>query len=221
MDIVYRITQQTASVRAACGRSAPSRQHCLQQATTGDGLQPETLTGAEINALLLRKCTRVSAGSAKGRVGELRSVRRFLYLQGLTPLRLGLAVPPVGGWRLAKVPPTISPEDVQRLLASCDRTTPIGRRDFAMMTVISRLGVRSIEIARLELEDLDSQLLGVGKVTIYRWLTDGFLTGEQLTAGAPWRIRIDQAVRDRIAPVGPEGGGRTRPGKPRVPARSG
>jgi excisionase family DNA binding protein len=49
------------------------------------------------------------------------------------------------------------------------------------------------------------RLLGVGKVTIYRWLTDGFLTGEQLTAGAPWRIRIDQAVRDRITPTVPEG----------------
>jgi predicted DNA-binding transcriptional regulator AlpA len=49
------------------------------------------------------------------------------------------------------------------------------------------------------------RLLGVGKVTIYRWLRDGFLTGEQLTAGAPWRIRIDQAVRDRVRPSVPDG----------------
>lgn len=49
------------------------------------------------------------------------------------------------------------------------------------------------------------RLLGVGKVTIYRWLADGFLVGEQLTPGAPWRIRIDQAVRDRLAPEVPEG----------------
>ena len=49
------------------------------------------------------------------------------------------------------------------------------------------------------------RLLGVGKVTIYRWLRDGFITGEQLTAGAPWRIRIDQAVRDRIVPTVPNG----------------
>jgi excisionase family DNA binding protein len=49
------------------------------------------------------------------------------------------------------------------------------------------------------------RLLGVGKVTIYRWLRDGFITGEQLTAGAPWRIRIDQAVRDHIVPAIPEG----------------
>lgn len=49
------------------------------------------------------------------------------------------------------------------------------------------------------------RLLGVGKVTIYRWLSEGFLTGQQLTPGAPWRIRIDQAVRDRLAPEVPEG----------------
>jgi DNA invertase Pin-like site-specific DNA recombinase len=48
-------------------------------------------------------------------------------------------------------------------------------------------------------------ILGVGKVTIYRWLRDGFVTGEQLTAGAPWRIRIDQAVRDRVVPAVPDG----------------
>ena len=48
-------------------------------------------------------------------------------------------------------------------------------------------------------------LLGVGKVTIYRWLREGFITGEQLTAGAPWRIRIDQAVRDRVVPKVPDG----------------
>ena len=49
------------------------------------------------------------------------------------------------------------------------------------------------------------RLLGVGKVTIYRWLRDGFITGEQLTAGRAWRIRIDQAVRDRIVPEVPDG----------------
>ena len=50
-----------------------------------------------------------------------------------------------------------------------------------------------------------AQLLGVDKTTIYRWLRDGFITGEQLTPGAPWRIRIDQALRDRIQPDVPDG----------------
>lgn len=47
--------------------------------------------------------------------------------------------------------------------------------------------------------------LGVSKFTLYRWLRDGFITGEQLTPSAPWRIRIDQALRDRIVPQAPAG----------------
>ena len=50
-----------------------------------------------------------------------------------------------------------------------------------------------------------AQLLGVDKTTIYRWLRDGFITGQQPTPGAPWRIRIDQALRDRVRPAVPDG----------------
>jgi excisionase family DNA binding protein len=49
------------------------------------------------------------------------------------------------------------------------------------------------------------KLLGVSKVTLYRWMKDGFITGEQITPGAPWRIRINQALRDRIRPEAPDG----------------
>jgi site-specific recombinase XerD len=131
-----------------------ARRFLQQQAVAGDALTPAGLTGADVNAFLLRECGRVSAGSAKGRVAELRAVLRFLYLQGLTPLRLGTAVPPVGGWRLAALPPTMTAADVQLLLDSCDRSTDVGVRDFAIMTLVARLGLRSIEIARLELGDV-------------------------------------------------------------------
>jgi DNA invertase Pin-like site-specific DNA recombinase len=49
------------------------------------------------------------------------------------------------------------------------------------------------------------KILGVGRHTLYRWLRDGFITGEQMTSGAPWQIRIDQALRDKIRPEVPEG----------------
>lgn len=77
-----------------------ARRFLQQQAMAGGALQPADLTGADVNAFLLRECDRVSAGSAKGRVAELRAVLRFLYLRGLTPLRLGTAVPrsAAGGW---------------------------------------------------------------------------------------------------------------------------
>jgi DNA invertase Pin-like site-specific DNA recombinase len=49
------------------------------------------------------------------------------------------------------------------------------------------------------------KILGVSRVTLYRWLRDGFITGEQMTPGAPWQIRIDQALRDKIRPEAPNG----------------
>lgn len=126
-----------------------------QQAMSGEVFDPARLTGLDVNAFLLRECGRVSAGSAKGRVAELRSVLRFLYLRGATPLRLGAAVPPVGGWRLATLPPTMATADVQLLLDSCDRGTRVGVRNFAIMTLVARLGLRSVEVARLQLRDVD------------------------------------------------------------------
>jgi excisionase family DNA binding protein len=47
--------------------------------------------------------------------------------------------------------------------------------------------------------------LGVSSATIYRWLRDGFIAGEQLTPGAPWQIRVDQQLRDMVRPQAPDG----------------
>lgn len=49
------------------------------------------------------------------------------------------------------------------------------------------------------------RLLGVSKVTIYRWLKDGFIVGEQLTPGGPWHLRIDDQLRARVVPEVPQG----------------
>ena len=120
-----------------------------------DELGVESLTGADVSAFLLRECGRVSVGSAKGRVAELRSLLRFLYLRGLTERALADSVPPVAGWRETEIPPMMVRSDVERLLACCDQSTLDGVRDFAMLLLLARLGLRSIEVARLELSDVD------------------------------------------------------------------
>jgi len=167
-----------------------ARRFLQQQALIDGALEPAHLTGVDINAFLLRECGRVSAGSAKGRTAELRSVLRFLYLQGLTPLRLGTAVPPVGGWRLATLPPpAMSVADVQALLDSCGRTTDVGVRDFAIMTLVARLGLRSIEVARLELGDVDwrtGELVVRGKGRRQDRLPLPSEVGEALVAYLAW-----------------------------------
>lgn len=132
-----------------------ARRFLSEQAVRDGLLQVSDLTGVDVNAFLLRECARVSAGSAKGRVAELRSLLRFLYLRQLLPLRLGAAVPPVGGWRLASIPVIVSAADVAAVIDSCDPTTLQGSRNRAIMLLVARLGLRSIEVARLELGDID------------------------------------------------------------------
>ena len=131
-----------------------ARRFLAQRARHG-GTGVEGLAGAEVSAFLLRECERLSVGSAKGRVAELRSLLRFLYVEGLTERAPAAAVPPVAGWRDVGLPATISPAEVRQLLAGCDRSSAMGRRDLAMLTLLARLGLRSIEIARLEIGDLD------------------------------------------------------------------
>lgn len=80
---------------------------------------------------------------------------RFLHVRGYTPRSLAESVPGVAGWRETTIPPTMPQADIEQLLESCDRSTVDGARDHAMLVLLARLGLRSIEIARLRLEDLD------------------------------------------------------------------
>lgn len=127
----------------------------LHQHLSGDDAEFETLNGKQVVSFLLHESERVSVGSAKGRVAELRSLLKFLYVRGLTPRLLTTAVPPVAGWRDTGIPKALPAGHVQRLLDSCDRDDPVHARDYAILMLTARLGLRSIEVARLELGDID------------------------------------------------------------------
>lgn len=113
------------------------------------------VTGAEVVTFLLQESRRVSVGSAKGRVAELRSLLRFLFVRGLTPRLLTTAVPPVAGWRDTGIPKALPAGHVQQLLDHCDRSDPVQVRDYAILMLVARLGLRSIEVARMQLDDID------------------------------------------------------------------
>ncbi len=131
-----------------------ARRFLGERVTTKDELGTCDLSGAEVSAFLVRECARVSVGSAKGRVAELRSLLRFLHVRRFTERSLADSVPPVAGWRETGIPQAIARAEVERLLTGCDRSSLDGVRDFAMLMLLARLGLRSIEISRLELDDL-------------------------------------------------------------------
>ena len=123
--------------------------------TRGDALEFTGLTAADVTAFVLASCPGRAVGSAKLIVCALRSLLRWLHLTGTVEVSLAAAVPSVAGWRLSGLPKGLEPGQLRRLLAGCDRRTPTGRRDYAILLLLARLGLRAGEVARLGLDDID------------------------------------------------------------------
>ena len=111
------------------------------------------LSGAAVNAFVLRESRRRPRSAGKVVCG-LRALLRFLHVQGLIAEPLAAAVPAVAR-RREELPRGLAPGEVKRLLDSCDRCTAAGRRDYAILVLLSRLGLRCGEVAALELGDVD------------------------------------------------------------------
>ncbi len=113
------------------------------------------LSAMDVTGFLTANLPRLSRKSAQMTACALRSFLRFLHAQGMTQVALAEAVPAIGFWKLSGLPQALSPSQVQGLLGACDRSTPVGRRDFAVITILVRLGLRSNEVSALRFEDVD------------------------------------------------------------------
>ena len=120
-----------------------------------DGGGLDRVSAGDVTQFVLAECRDRSRRMSVALVSTLRGLLRFLFLEGLAPADLTGAVPKVASWRCASLPKALPADHVARLLASCDRMTAVGRRDFAILTMLSRLGVRACEVAKLRLADID------------------------------------------------------------------
>ena len=127
-------------------------------------LEFERLTAAEVNAFVLAEARRRPGTSIRSVATALRSLLAFVHVEGLTQRSLAAAVPGVGAWRQAGLPQPLERGELRRLLASCDRRTAVGRRDFAMLLLMGRLGLRCGEVAGLMLDDIDWR---AGELIVY------------------------------------------------------
>lgn len=144
--------------RGLASTTARAYQHSVRPFLRGrvaaDELKLESLTAGDVTAFVVARCREQTPGSAKLTVTALRSLLGFLHVDGVLNRSLATAVPSVASRRLAGLPKGLEPGQVRRLLASCDRRTRVGLRDFAILTVLVRLGLRAGEIAGLQLEDI-------------------------------------------------------------------
>jgi site-specific recombinase XerD len=96
-----------------------------------------------------------SADSGKAMCWSLRAFLRYLHHRRLNPLALAGCVPSIRRWKLAGLPTFLSAAQVQKVIDGCDRRTALGRRDYAILMMLARLGLRAGEVATLTLDDID------------------------------------------------------------------
>lgn len=110
---------------------------------------------SEVVAFIRRHASRGGRGLAAQMLTGLRSFFRFAWLRGLTASDLAAAVPAVPSWEMSGPPKHLPAEAVQRVLAAAERSTVRGKRDYAILLLLARLGLRAGEIVALQLDDID------------------------------------------------------------------
>jgi integrase/recombinase XerD len=158
----YLIHERTLTTSVVWQYSDFARRFLISRFAQGP-LNIRELSAEDIIAFVLNFSRRYSIGTNKLLVTALRSFLRYLYLQGAVDRDLTGAVPAVAGWRLAGLPKGLSDAEVHQVLRTCDRRTRLGRRSYALLLLMLRLGLRCCEVATLTLDDIDWQR---GEITV-------------------------------------------------------
>jgi site-specific recombinase XerD len=114
-----------------------------------------SLSPGEVTSAVLRESAGVSVSATQNFVAGLRSFLRFCFVEGLVEADLSQAALAITGRRRSSLPRGISHADAKALRESCDRRTALGRRDYAVIITLLRLGLRRAEVAGLRLDDID------------------------------------------------------------------
>ncbi len=109
----------------------------------------------DISRFVLQQANILSRGRAKLMVTALRSFFRFLHLRGDISTNLAAVVPKVASWRFATLPKWIPQEQIEHLLSSCDQSTTAGQRNYTILLLLARLGLRSGEVVNMTLDNID------------------------------------------------------------------
>ena len=165
-DFYRHLAEQCGLARVSVIRHKPVLRQFLAEQCGGGRRYLSRLTAADITAFVQRHAHDQSPKSAQSMCWTLRSFLRYLLYRGEICADLTGSVPTVRTWALASLPSYLHPRQVQKVLATCDRHGPVGRRDYAILLLLARMGLRANEIRLLTLEDIDwgaGQLMVQGK----------------------------------------------------------
>ena len=157
------LRQERSLSEATVINYTPVARSFLSERFPKGALHFQRITAADITAFVQRQASVITSKRAPLVVTALRSFLRYLFVRGIVATDLATCVPTIATWSLSNVPRFLAGEQIQKILASCDKETAIGKRDYALLLLLARLGLRAGEVVALTLDDFDWE---AGLVTV-------------------------------------------------------
>jgi len=149
------LLETQALSHATCRQYIPFAEQFLTERFAGGNVEFGKLCAADVVGFIRRQSSRLSPARAKSATIATRSFLRYLRLRGDVAIDLAAAVPTVPNWSMTAIPRAIAPDHLQAVLDSCRRDTAAGCRDYAILLLLARLGLRAGEIVALTLDSVD------------------------------------------------------------------
>ena len=127
----------------------------LKERFGSGSIKLSSLSAKDVVQFVQSRARRLHVKRAKLMTTALRSFFQYVRMRGQVLLDLAAAVPVVANWSMTSIPRAIAPEQTQKLLTSIDQKTAMGKRNYAILLLLARLGMRAGEVASLKLDDID------------------------------------------------------------------
>ena len=153
--LLSRFCQWMRLQRGTCDATLSHHRRHIRELLNHLGEEPSQWDAHRLRACVLEQSRSRGRAAAQTATTALRMFVRFLIANGHCAVGLDAAIPRLAHWRLAALPRSLQPDDVERVIASCDPASPVGRRDRAILLLLARLGLRAGDVAHLRLSDID------------------------------------------------------------------
>jgi integrase/recombinase XerD len=141
--------------RATCRQYLAFAEQFLTECFGSGTVELSELCAADVVGFIRHQSSRLSPARAKSATIAMRSFLRYLRLRGDVAMDLAAAVPTVPNWSMTAIPRAIAADHLRAVLDSCRRDTAVGCRDYAILLLLARLGLRAGEIVALTLDSID------------------------------------------------------------------
>jgi integrase/recombinase XerD len=160
IDLIERdygrfLREERGFMSASVGQYLPVARRFLWNRFRNGKIRLNELRTKDVTDFLLKDSSNRGRRSAQLMTSVLRSFFTYLFEERKTATNLSMAIPATAGGRLSELPRYLEAAQVEKLLRSCDRRRGAGRRDYAILLLLARLGLRGGEVVRLNLEDID------------------------------------------------------------------